>query len=341
MVSVDESLTGRLPFASTLVDGMDVLDQEQVVSFTQYVRVVLPLDGFVYWVRADLLSQSALANALRANGVSPNTPPTILTPAATISQPGSLHYASLNNQLEDETFALNRVVFTSQDEVQFLNNVGPNVIYIATFNQIRFAFSRRDSFYVQSGLHHYGGDAVYPALETQLVDSLAGFDAQSLVVSNSLPFWLGMQTPTSWPWLPGISTPVYPSFLVPANIPPVYAVAHISSDSTQAIQSAPWFDTNTSEWQLTKETVRITLYGFRNLAALNFRDYVLSYAETTELFGVTNMPIIRDEKRTQIELGVIAMKKTIEFEINYYQAQMRTIARLFVKSCLPTYNPTP
>jgi len=55
--------------------------------------------------------------------------------------------------------------------------------------------------------------------------------------------------------------------------------------------------------------VRITLFGVRNDQALDFVACVNQYSLDYDMFGVMNMPTIRDEKRTQAELNVIAMKK--------------------------------
>jgi len=50
------------------------------------------------------------------------------------------------------------------------------------------------------------------------------------------------------------------------------------------------------------------------------------------------MPIIRDEVRTQSELNVRGMKKSIEFEISYYQSVAQDIARQLILSSIPTYT---
>jgi hypothetical protein len=53
------------------------------------------------------------------------------------------------------------------------------------------------------------------------------------------------------------------------------------------------------------------------------------------------MPVIRDEKRTQTELGVIAMKKTFDIEVNYYQTRINNLARQFIQSAIPTFIVSP
>ena len=55
----------------------------------------------------------------------------------------------------------------------------------------------------------------------------------------------------------------------------------------------------------------------------------------TDAIGFMNMPVLRDDKRTQNELAILAMKKTMDFEISYYQTRARTIAQQYVLSCVP------
>ncbi|MCD8726119.1 hypothetical protein LUD21_28035, partial [Klebsiella pneumoniae] len=43
--------------------------------------------------------------------------------------------------------------------------------------------------------------------------------------------------------------------------------------------------------------------------------------------GIMNIPVVQDERVTQNELNIIAMRKTIKFKINYYQQRMRDIFR--------------
>jgi hypothetical protein len=43
--------------------------------------------------------------------------------------------------------------------------------------------------------------------------------------------------------------------------------------------------------------------------------------------GIMNIPVVQDERVTQNELNIIAMRKTIKFKINYYQQRMRDLSR--------------
>lgn len=339
MASIDEALLGQAtPLAAALASGVDDISKSQVVTFTKYVRLVLPIDGYVFWVKADLVSASALANVALANTVEPNQPPVVVTPAATISAKGSLHYATVMRQDEAFTNAANRVVFTSETEIQDFNQIGPSVLFIGTIGEIDFAFSGRGSFYQQAGLYHYVGDAVFSDMASQIVNSLDGFDATNQIVSNSLPLWLALNgwAPV-WALFPNTSLTLYPSYLVPQDAVPPYGVVHIVPESTRPLQTAPVIGHRLGQWQLITETVRVTLYGTRNYSALSFLACVEEYSLDGTTFGIMNMPAPRDEKRTQTELQAIAMKKTIEFQISYHQQQARNVARQLILEAIPSF----
>ena len=338
-MSIAESLTAQTPLGSALRAGLETLSLGQTITFTKYVRLVLPLDGFVFWVKADLLSTSALLNASRLNSFGANQRPRVITPAPTVVAQGSLHYATDARQEEVANYAANHVVFTSEIEVDDFNQVGSEVLLLGEFNGIKFAFNKRGSFYSQAGLYHYTGDAVYSFMESQFVDKLDGFDVQNVVVSNSLPLWLALPTPTGIPMLGGVPCPLFPSYLVPDNQLPPYGVIHVQPESTTALQAVPRVDRNSNHYQLVNERVKITFYGVRNFGALDFQDYVVDYTLNTENFGLSNMPVTRDERQPQSEINAIAMKKTIEFQINYYQTRARNVARQLIESCIVDYEP--
>lgn len=362
MSAVDEALAADTPMAAALAQGIGTLSLNDTVTFTRYVRLVLPLDGFVFWVRSDLVSKGALYNAMGFNAAnfnrSEHDPPeyvlgggigqfiTGVTPIGgtiegdgyTIVAQGSLHHAITRKQDETEDFEVNTVVFTSLNQVDAFNEIGPNIIYIGEYDGIRFAFSKRGPFYTQAELYHYVGDAIYPIMESQIIDSIAQLKGTKSVVSNSLPIWLAMNNYQPQPWeIYGNSIPLYSSYLVPDNIEPTYGVVHIEPGSTQAIASAPFLTRHSSHWQLSQDRAEITLYGVRNDQALDFIDFVNQQSVNYAAFGIRNIPIVRDQKRPQTELGVIAQKKTISYEITYYQHRANTIARQLIKQAIPTY----
>lgn len=337
-MSASESAGARHQLAATLQASMRVLDENATVDFTKYIRLVLPLDGSVFWVRADLASESSLYNAARYNAVSYDRQPTQVYSAPVIRASGSIHYISAANQQEADSGTLNRIVFTSEIEIEDFLDVGPATLYLGEWKGTRFSFSRRENFYEQAKLWHYVGDAVFAPFESQIIDTLADFDT-STVVSNSLPLWLDLVNP----YIPilglkGLDYPVLPSFLVTQNIQPPYIVVHIDPVSTQAISSAPILNSTLSHSQLVSERVRVTTYGLRNAAVLDFCDYVQWQFRCSEQMGITNMPVPRDDKQTQVEMGVLAQKKIIDYEVNYLQATARDIARKLITSAFVTYN---
>jgi hypothetical protein len=368
MASVAESAGSQNPLQAALDAGLDVISQQASICFKKYLKVVLPLDGFIFWVEASTVNPSAVLNTSPANSFAANavrvvpappelfdwppspigeftagdslvggTPGTQPGSAAYIEAEGSIHYATSKNQREDETIAINRVVFTSEVELQDMNEVGPTVMFIGEFEGQRFAFSQRKSFYVQANIYHYVGDAIYPAMESQIIDANNGLDISTLVVSNSLPFWLAFAY--AQPFFPSYQPmPVFPSFAVPDNWPPPYASIHIGPDDTEALASVPSLDANSTHWQLAADKVRVTIYGRRNDPAMDLYDAIMVtfYANTT--MGLMNTPVMRDEKRTQAELGILAMKKSIEFRVSYYQYSARNIARQLIEKAIVGYT---
>lgn len=326
MVSMNES-AGGLPIANALAAGLSDISYNATVNFTAYVRTVLPLDGFVFWVRADLVAGAEVTglDAETYNG------------ASTISVKGSLHTSTETYQKEEQNLDLSTIIFTTKDEVRPFHDRGQNYVWIGDFQGIRFGINTRNNYYKQAGLHHYVGSTIVPTIETQIIDDVSQLEEQELVVSNSLPFFLalGAQNPL-YGWLDNPSIPFYPSFLAPDNMIPPYVTVQIDPNSTQALQAGAVFDRNGSRWQLTQETVRLTFFGLRNQQIMDVLDYISQWSLVFDKFGIMNMPIVRDEKQLQPEIGALAMRKTVVLNVNYYQQASRDISIQLIKHCIPT-----
>lgn len=325
MVDATEAAAGSVggQFAADLSAGLDVISQNQTIRFTKYIRTVLPFDGYVFWVKADLLNPSPFFGA-QFNQSKYNQPQSVETPAVSVEVEGSLHYTTDQSQGEDEGFSVNRVIFTSKQSLDELIDVtDPKSMLIGDFDGMKFAFSKRTMLYRQSGLFHYQGDAIYPSMANLIIEFPEQIDLSNIVVSNSLPIWLTL----------GNICPMFPSYLVPDDIEPPWCAVHIQPESTTALQAFPSIDPNNgSHYQLCTETVKLSIYGLRNLQALDLQDYIADYSLNTDVFGIMNMPVMRDEKRIQAELSVVAIKKTIEYEISYHQARIRQIALQYIRS---------
>lgn len=319
-MSVAEAATAlNSPINSTLVAGLETLDFKDSVTFTKYVRCVLPLDGYIFWIKADILKPSSVLNTSALNVTALNVDQTILSQAPIIVAQGSVHYSTEHIQDGDETYDKNQVVFTSESDIDQFNVVASNVLWIGEYDGIRFAFKHRKPLYKFAGIYHYVGDAIYPALATQIIDDPRFFDNQSLVVSNSIPLWLALNQ----------YMPIYPSNLAEQNIDPIYATVDISSQ--QSLQQDAYIDQNSNTWQLVQETVKFTIYGLRNQEAIAFQRYIIDNSLYGN-YGIMNSPIIKDEKRIQAEMSVIAMKKSFEMVVNYYQQAVFNIAKTLIES---------
>ena len=329
MASATEAAQAKSQLGSGLAQGVETISGSEQITFTLYVKLVLPLDKYVFWVNASLLTDSALFNASQYNALLYNSYPEGVPPRQLVAK-GSFHFSSDVQMLEDRQSVFNHTIFTSLVEISDFNLINPQFMYVAEYEGMKFAFNRRENFYKQADLYHYRGDALYSVMDTQLIDTMTGFDTTSVIVSNSLPIWLALNQ----------FFPMYPSYLVDQNIPPVYAAVDIAPANTIALQDFPLLDPDSNPWQLVKDTVKITIYGIRNHEALNFVQYILDYSRNTDNIGLMNMPVMRDEKMTQSELGILAQKKTITFEVSYYQTTVNDIARQLIEKAFISVTPS-
>ena len=313
MTRVSESMETQRQLRSVLQDGIASISANQTITFQKYIKKILPLDGFVFWLAGE-----------------------------TISVPGSLHYSSNTDQTEDETIAVNSIVFNTMTPVFAFNAIDEQTLYIAHYDGIRFAFSKRGPFYEQAGIYHYEGSAVYSALATQLVENLYDLANYEPIVSNSLPAWFNIKEYNPI-WLQNQNPQIdlYPSYLVPFNIQPPYGVVHVEPSRTSAIQAAPRLTLNGTHYQLAMDKVRITFYGLTNAQVMDFVDTVNQFSLDTETIGIMNIPTVLDEKRPQSEIQAIAMKKTIEYDVSYYQSRIRDVARQLIEQCITQFSVAP
>ena len=327
-MQIDEALRSQSQNAALLDAAVSNLDLNQCVEFQVYSRSVLPLDGYVFWL-----------------------------PGPVIKAHGAFHHFQQLLQNEDETLGLADVTFTTLERIPEFDALPVNTIYVARFGDFRYAFSRQRGYFSPMSMWHYAGQSVYPAMASQLLDDPASIDPSKAVVSNSLPIWLAFNGYKS-PYVGGFSNPVtlYPSFAVPANLPPPYGSVHIDPASTLAMQNFPQLQvvqvpsldadgnpvTDSSGdivtvptrvmSQLMADKVRIVLYGLQNDAALQFYGALLEYIGVCGPMGLMSTPALRDGKRTQVELQALAMQKIMEMEVSYAQGYAYAVARQTIAS---------
>lgn len=308
---------------AALEQGLEYLDQSSEYTFQPYTRVVLPVDGFVFW-----------------------------KPAPTVKFKGSLHYGLGTQQNADETAGDGPVLFTSEKQVMTFGQTANPMLYVVTVgenetddakkNPVRFAFMEQGNFYAQADLWHYTGSRVMPALATQLLDpGNPPIDQTRAIVSNSLPLWLA--TNSYVPPYAGLQSGItlYPSYLAAENAVPPYGVVDVVD--TTGIGSAPLLNGAQfgAHTQLCRDVVDITLYGQQNNEALTFQDFINQYSLDTDSIGIMNVPVPIDDKRTAPNLKTIAMKKTMRYEVSYYQSISTSVARQLIESALSDFYLNP
>lgn len=321
MPSVDDQLqTGSTDFNAAAAAGVNTLDLNYELVFDLYDRVVLPLDGYVFWVK--------------------RTPTVGATTQLTVK--GSLHIATVNTQDAGANISQSRVTFTSLAEVNDLRAIAPTTAWICTHPDtgLKIAFSIQGNYFKVANLYHYVGYALYADLATQVIDDPATLPS-ALIISNSLPIWLYLSQYAPSAPAYGFANPfrLYPAFLVPDDISPVspYGAVDILDDRGEAIQNAPLIKSDQSHYQLVMDRVRVTLYGATNKQALDFVDCINQYSLDYDTIGIMNQPVIRDAKRTQNEFSILGMKKTIEYDVSYYQSNVAAVARQLIKKAVPSY----
>lgn len=302
--------TARTELNATLTQGLDELSQYQIVTFTKYIRKVLPLDGFVFWVKASIVSDD------------PDPEPD------TVKVKGYLHLTTESIQDDEQLYDRNVVTLTAQSDIDPFNDIGHDVLYIGEFFGIQFSFSRRTGLNEPARLYHYTGEAVYPHMRSQIINSADDIDLSDVVVSSSLPIWLGLND----------YMPMFPAMLSAQNLSPPYATVKCSN--TSPVAGAFYLDEQQNQYQLVCEDVTISVTGLRNSAIEDFLLTVQQYtlSDTAEM-GVMNIPVVQDERVTQNELNILAMRKTIKFKVNYYQQRMRNVARQLITSAIPAIYP--
>jgi hypothetical protein len=147
MPTVDEIAAAGTSLNAALRAGITAISGDQQITFVKYDRRILPLDGFVYWIKASLLGDPA--------------------PPVTIG--GSLHLAIDNTQSEAEAFSRVAVVFTSkEDALQGFIPQGVTSLLVGSVagpdgGVIRFAFSRL-GFFQNAVLWFRQHDSAFPVV---------------------------------------------------------------------------------------------------------------------------------------------------------------------------------
>lgn len=326
MVSILESVgDSASPISNALAAGLTDISYSATVEFSLYARVVLPIDGYVFWVRSDLISDA----------IQTKLSPIAYKGAATIQVPGSLHLSTTTLQQESQNVDVSTIILTTTEEVRPFHDVSQDYVWIGNFEGIRFGIDARHNYYKQAKLHHYTGNTIIPTIATQIIDDITQLRLDDKVVSNSLPFFLALGYQSAiYDWLQPPEAPIFPAYLMPDNQSPPYIAVNVEPMSTQPLQSAAVIALDGSRWQLVQETVRLTFYGMRNQEVMDALDYIIQWSCIFKGFGIMNSPVIRDEQQPHAEIGALAIKKSATLTVNYYQSASRDISWQLIKNAL-------
>ncbi|MXV44326.1 hypothetical protein GS501_04605 [Saccharibacter sp. 17.LH.SD] len=311
MPSLDEiSNTHGTPLSAALKAGLSDISYNQRVSFKQFRRVILPSDGFVFWVAC--------------------------SPAIDVY--GSLHIRHQATQEEWQSFDKGTVTLTTRDDVRPFYNKEHEVdhLWIGSYDTIKFSLSTQETHYAQAELQHYDGTILPPVLVHQLIETEAELDGRSPIVSNSLPFFLAMKHDTNpalawcaWPQ----NIPVFPSFSVPNNQPPPYVSVHNDEDSLQATHMGAVDITGTSTDTLVQERVRLHFVGLNHQDASTILTFIPRWALLNwGKMGVLNTPVLRDDKQPLADLNTLASLKRADIDVMYSQHAARSVAFQTIQS---------
>lgn len=308
MPSLDETHDSiGTPLADALGHGLHNIDYNGTISFTKYRRVVMPADGFVFWVATYETQEVA----------------------------GTLHVATDSDMIEDQSYDKSTLQFTTQDEVHSFHDIAADTVWVGHVNNSKFAINSVMGQYDQAGLFHYHGSTILPAFASQFIDSPAQLETLGPVTSSSLALFMAMPTLGSvaldWcPWPENV--PVFPSFAVPDNQPPPYIAVH-NDPASSTSENMGTLDPDTgSTSRLVREKVRLRLYGLPHQQADTILTYILRWSLlNTDKIGITNSPTIRDEKQPMADINALAMCKTIDLDVMYTQAAVRTTGLSFIR----------
>jgi len=313
MTTVAQALLGKDPLEAALAEGIESISQDFELTFTLYNRVVLPLDGLVFWVAT----------------------------ATTEQVYGAFHFAINTQQDEACTEGVVDSVFTTQMEIDDLIASGPTTKWIASIDGLLIAFTKTTKFFQPANTYHYVGRALLPTEASQVVTTAP--NVHLLIASNSLPAFILLNTytpPYSSPYIPTALPTIYPSYLVPANTKPPYATVHI--ERSEPLAPIPLLDANSNPYQLTSDDVKITMFGLSNNQAALLRDAIVQFSQDQEVIGLQgDIGAIRDERAPQSDFLIIAQKKTLSFRVAYTQNAVIAFARKVFKTVPVDYHPTP
>lgn len=300
---------------SALRDAQIAIGLDQQIDFRVYNRIVLPIDGYVFWQykRTEKLA-------------------------------GLLEISQEIEQSDDQTYGAASVSFATSGEVVGFTRQPIDELWVGVFRGTRFAFPQQRGFFAADALWHYLGRAISPIMAKTLLDEDGTIDPTRAIVSNSLPLWLAMNAYTPIFRPPPAGKPkvlIYPAKFVPPNLPAPYITVRISEGDTESLQYTPIIDPRSdSSYQLMSDRVRVKLVGLQADEGIDFYRRALLYMspDGPEEMGLMEVSGIRDSiERQAAELQTVSQEKVIDFRVSYVQQRVREVAWQFITSVTATF----
>lgn len=293
------------------------------ITFNRYIRLVLPVDGFIFWVKQSLINP--LSPSL--NGIALNELPDLTTIDDTIVIDGLFHYSTQNQQDNSQIYAKNSVLFTSSKKLDDFNELGESELLIGSIDGIQFAFNNSGNYYQKAGVWCYQGEAINPVMRSQIIDDVGQFSAQK-ICNDSLPLFMSRS----------LYAPIFPAFRGLQNLrPPYLSVDVLETKPYQQLAS----EETSERRQFCLDTVKVTCYGLNNNQVLDYIRYMVNEGVKNIDFGINNAPVAKKIDIPQSELNVTANAKEITFEVNYYQTRATEIAQKLIESALSSVSINP
>lgn len=304
-------------------DSLLAIPYNEPVTFRRYIRLVLPVDGFIFWIRQSLINLQSPA----LNGMALNELPDLTALDDSLTVTGSLWYAANNQQENTQIHTVNNVFFTSSKKLDDFQDLGESQIWIGEIDGVRFSFNRAGNFFQKAGVWSYQGDSINPIMASQIIDNLADLKDEK-IVNDSLPLFLSNN----------FGYRVYPAFRGSQNLkPPFISIDVMETKPLQQRQSEE--STERRQWCL--DTVKATCYGLSNNAVLDYMNSMIELGLTAVDFGISNSLTAKKIDIPQSELNITANAKEVTFEVNYYQTRAHNIAQKLIESALCSVSINP
>ncbi|GBQ08825.1 hypothetical protein [Saccharibacter floricola] len=292
----------KTPLGESLGRAISNISYGGEIYFQEYRKITLPLDGFLFWIKTE----------------------------NKFSIPGSLHISTRNTKNEYQNYDLSQIVLSTSEKINKFHQKDSNYILVGIIDGLEFLIGAQKESYQPSALFHYSAESIPPSFRSQFIHTEAELDDYHPVISSSLPIFLALphigSPALGWcPWPKDV--PIFPSFSSPDNQEPPYIIIHNDPHSAQPVGLGTVDPTTGASTQMMTEKVKLTLIGLPHQKASNIRDYIRHWALLhPDTLGITNIPVIVDEKSTLDEISALSMMKHLEFDVMYIQNTARDCA---------------